>query len=154
MAHPVRTSFLSSSTFSLLIAASLLRFDEVQLLDVTSASIFRDVLIHYWLLGGVVLGTSNRVPSDLFTQGVQRRRIEGFLQALQRRCEVVMVDCGTDWRYDEGQGAEGEGKGGRWFCEEGDGRAEVEWSATWDRLVAVRAGESLIQITFDGELIV
>lgn len=40
----------------------LLAFDEVQMVDVAGAGIVKRVIEWYWRLGGVVLGTSNRVP--------------------------------------------------------------------------------------------
>lgn len=40
----------------------LLAFDEVQLVDVAGAGIVKRVVEWYWRLGGVVIGTSNRVP--------------------------------------------------------------------------------------------
>lgn len=40
----------------------LLAFDEVQLIDIAGAGLVSRVLSWYWRLGGVVVGTSNRVP--------------------------------------------------------------------------------------------
>ena len=50
----------------------LLVFDEVQLLDVSSATLLADVLSWFWRMGGVIVGTSNKVPDDLYKNGVQR----------------------------------------------------------------------------------
>lgn len=83
-----------------------------QLLDPPSTHLLRSVLLHYWRLGGVILSTSNRVPEDLYTQGVMRKRMEGFLACLRSRCEVLEVDGGRDWRALE-DGAQEEG-GGSW----------------------------------------
>jgi protein AFG1 len=40
----------------------LLAFDEVQLVDIAGAGLVSRVLSWYWRLGGVVIGSSNRVP--------------------------------------------------------------------------------------------
>ncbi|KAK0232173.1 hypothetical protein EDD85DRAFT_102523 [Armillaria nabsnona] len=45
-------------------ASYVLLIDEVQLQDVSSALLLSDVLIWYWRMGGVVVGTSNRVPEE------------------------------------------------------------------------------------------
>ncbi|KAG7098402.1 hypothetical protein E1B28_000361 [Marasmius oreades] len=78
----------------------LLVFDEIQLLDVSSASLLADVLSWFWRMGGVVVGTSNKVPEDLYKNGVQRERLEPFVEALQVRCPVLNSEAQdpVDWR--------------------------------------------------------
>ena len=88
----------------------VLYFDELQLVDASSAALLRDVLSWYWRLGGVIVSCSvsrarrvcsqsqNRVPDDLYHHGVQRDRMAGFLDALKARCEVVQLDGGQDFR--------------------------------------------------------
>ncbi|TFK44329.1 AFG1-like ATPase-domain-containing protein [Crucibulum laeve] len=75
----------------------LLVFDEIQLLDVSSASLLADVLSWYWRMGGVIIGTSNKVPDDLYKNGVQRDRLEPFVEALKARCPIVTLDNGDDY---------------------------------------------------------
>lgn len=74
-------------------------FDELQLLDIASATLLRRILTSYWRLGGVVVATSNRVPEDLYENNVQRRSLVAFLAALKERCPVVEVG-GRDWRVE------------------------------------------------------
>ncbi|KAL1746428.1 AFG1-like ATPase-domain-containing protein [Schizophyllum fasciatum] len=76
----------------------LLVLDELQLLDVSSATLLADVISWYWRMGGVIVGTSNRVPDDLYRNGVQRDRLEPFVEALKVRCPVVEMRSDTDWR--------------------------------------------------------
>ncbi|KAI0071648.1 hypothetical protein K474DRAFT_1712288 [Panus rudis PR-1116 ss-1] len=76
----------------------LLVFDEVQLLDVSSATLLADVLSWFWRMGGVIVGTSNKVPDDLYMNGVQRERLEPFVEALKARCPVHVMDTQHDWR--------------------------------------------------------
>ncbi|KAF5357382.1 hypothetical protein D9758_005841 [Tetrapyrgos nigripes] len=78
----------------------LLVFDEIQMLDVSSASLLADVLSWFWRMGGVVVGTSNKIPEDLYQNGVQRDRLEPFVEALKARCPVLPIDVeeGKDWR--------------------------------------------------------
>lgn len=76
----------------------LLVFDEMQLLDVSSAVLLADVMTWFWRMGGVVVGTSNKVPDDLYKNGVQRDRLEPFVEALKARCPVLLMGSETDWR--------------------------------------------------------
>lgn len=76
----------------------LLVFDEVQLLDVSSATLLADVLSWFWRMGGVIVGTSNKVPDDLYRNGVQRERLEPFVEAMKVRCPVISMRTDRDWR--------------------------------------------------------
>jgi peroxisome-assembly ATPase len=76
----------------------LLVFDEVQLLDVSSATLLADVLSWFWRMGGVIVGTSNKVPDDLYRNGVQRERLEPFVEAMKVRCPVISMRTSRDWR--------------------------------------------------------
>ncbi|PPQ68045.1 hypothetical protein CVT25_014506 [Psilocybe cyanescens] len=82
----------------LLLRHWLLVFDEIQLLDVSSANLLADVLSWYWRMGGVIVGTSNKVPDELYRNGVQRERLEPFVEALKVRCPVTVLDGQKDWR--------------------------------------------------------
>lgn len=96
----------SQTTLPMHVAAQLfLKFghvlvlDELQLLDIASATLLRRILTSYWRLGGVVVATSNRVPEDLYANNVQRRSLVAFLGALKERCPVVEIG-GRDWRIE------------------------------------------------------
>lgn len=91
----------------------LLVFDEVQLLDVSSATLLADVLSWFWRMGGVVVGSSNKVPDDLYKNGVQRERLEPFVEALKARCPVVLMRSNKDWRAERAHRTEG--KGVSWY---------------------------------------
>lgn len=89
-------------------------FDEIQLLDVSSASLLANVLSWFWRLGGVVVGTSNKLPEDLYKNGVQRDRLEPFVEALKARCPIVTLETSTgkddaerDWRIVRAGGVRG-----------------------------------------------
>ncbi|EIN11605.1 hypothetical protein PUNSTDRAFT_42810 [Punctularia strigosozonata HHB-11173 SS5] len=103
----------------------LLVFDEVQLLDVSSAGLLADVLSWYWRMGGVVVGTSNKVPDDLYKNGVQRERLEPFVEALKARCPVLEMRSTYDWRRVRAEVKE-EGGYGTWFTTGDAGKAEFE----------------------------
>ncbi|KAF8740218.1 AFG1-like ATPase, partial [Rhizoctonia solani] len=100
----------------------LLHIDELQLLDIGSATILSDMLAHFWKMGGVVVATSNKVPGELYKNGLGAERVKGFIAALEARCDVFTVGGGLDWRRGEyedeidGTRASGEHKPKRnWF---------------------------------------
>lgn len=115
--YPSGMSATSDPTIAFVIARRLilnhwlLVFDEVQLLDVSSANLLADVLSWFWRMGGVIVGTSNKVPEDLYKNGVQRERLEPFVAALKARCPVVSMQSTQDWRIVKG----GDGVGRTWF---------------------------------------
>ncbi|GAA5842336.1 hypothetical protein JCM5353_000763 [Sporobolomyces roseus] len=76
----------------------LLAFDEVQLVDIAGAGLVSRVLSWYWRLGGVVVATSNRVPEDLYKQGIQRSTLSPFLSALSHRSPVIELISPNDYR--------------------------------------------------------
>ncbi|KAK4699334.1 hypothetical protein P7C70_g6928, partial [Phenoliferia sp. Uapishka_3] len=79
----------------------LLAFDEVQLVDIAGAGLINRVLSWYWRLGGVVIGTSNRVPEDLYNAGVQRDSVNAFLLALSSRSPVIEIASPLDYRREQ-----------------------------------------------------
>ena len=92
----------------------LLHIDELQLLDIGSATILSDVLGHFWRMGGVVVATSNKVPGELYKNGLGAERVKGFVSALEARCDVVVVGGEQDWRrMDDVE--EGEGMAKSWY---------------------------------------
>lgn len=76
----------------------ILLFDEIQLVDVASAGLLRRTLEAYWRLGGVVVGTSNRIPKDLYASNVQRGQLTQFLEILQERCPNHEMRRSRDFR--------------------------------------------------------
>ncbi|KAJ6498938.1 AFG1-like ATPase-domain-containing protein [Mycena sanguinolenta] len=82
----------------------LLVFDEIQLLDISSATLLADVLSWYWRMGGVIVGTSNKIPDDIYKHGVQRERLEPFVEALKVRCPVLTMRSVRDWRQHDYDG--------------------------------------------------
>ncbi|POW02779.1 hypothetical protein PSTT_11528 [Puccinia striiformis] len=76
----------------------VLAFDEIQMVDVAGAGILSRVLEWYWRLGGVVIGTSNRLPEHMYDQGVQKSTVAPFLDRLKIKSPVVSLDSDVDWR--------------------------------------------------------
>ncbi|KAI0675380.1 AFG1-like ATPase-domain-containing protein [Trametes maxima] len=110
---PLEPSIAYAVAQRLILRHWLLVFDEIQLLDVSSATLLADVLSWFWRMGGIVVGSSNKVPDDLYKNGVQRERLEPFVEALKTRCPVVVMRSECDWRAVRGN--EGERT---WYTEE------------------------------------
>lgn len=95
---PIEPSIAYVVAQRLILRHWLLVFDEIQLLDVSSATLLADVLSWFWRMGGVIIGSSNKVPDDLYKNGVQRERLEPFVEALKARCPVILMRSEHDWR--------------------------------------------------------
>ncbi|KZO96513.1 hypothetical protein CALVIDRAFT_563984 [Calocera viscosa TUFC12733] len=124
----------------------LLFFDEVQLLDVSSAGLLSDVLSWYWRMGGVVIGTSNKLPSDLYSNGVQRERLEPFVHALQARCPVLIMREERDWRRVRASAG-----GSSWFVR-GEPGAETAFACAVEGAAQREAGHPEVLTVFSRQL--
>jgi len=94
----VKEFVLAKIALDLIKESTVLAFDEVQLVDIAGAGILRRVLTWYWRLGGVVVATSNRLPSDLYQQGIQQEQFQSFLGHLSARCPPYEIRSTHDWR--------------------------------------------------------
>lgn len=82
----------------------LLCFDEMQITDITDAMIVGRLFESLFASGVVIVTTSNRVPDDLYRNGLNRDLFVPFIELLKDRLTVHELASETDYRQDRLQG--------------------------------------------------
>lgn len=78
--------------------SSVLCFDEFQCTDVADAMILRRLIESLMAHGTVMVTTSNRHPSELYKNGIQRESFIPCIKLLETRLQVLNLDSTTDYR--------------------------------------------------------
>jgi len=76
----------------------LLCFDELQITDITDAMMVGRLFERLFESGVVVVTTSNRVPGDLYKDGLNRKLFLPFIELIETRLEVMELVSQTDHR--------------------------------------------------------
>ncbi|KNG94684.1 cell division protein ZapE [Pseudaestuariivita atlantica] len=85
--------------------ARVLAFDEMQITDIADAMIVGRLFQKLFDQGVVVVTTSNRVPADLYKDGLNRDLFLPFIALLEERMVVHHLSSDTDYRQDRLAGA-------------------------------------------------
>ena len=86
--------------------ARLLAFDEMQVTNPADAMILSRLFEKLLVRGVRVIATSNRPPTDLYNDGLNRELFLPFIAMIETRFEVVEVNGPTDYRLDRLAGVE------------------------------------------------
>ncbi len=84
----------------------LLAFDEMQITDITDAMIVGRLFEALFEAGVVVITTSNRVPDDLYKNGLNRQLFLPFIGLIKEQMAVWEMVSPTDYRQDRLQGSQ------------------------------------------------
>ncbi|MDO5658234.1 MAG: cell division protein ZapE [Paracoccus sp. (in: a-proteobacteria)] len=119
--------------------ARLLCFDEMQITDIADAMIVGRLFQLLFEAGVTVVTTSNRVPDDLYKNGLNRQLFLPFIALIHERMEVVELASPRDHRQARETGAQ------VWFCPLGP-EARAGLDAAW---VEETAGAAAVPLTLE-----
>ncbi|APG45571.1 cell division protein ZapE [Phaeobacter porticola] len=84
----------------------LLAFDEMQITDITDAMIVGRLFEALFAAGVTVITTSNRVPDDLYKNGLNRQLFLPFIGLIKQQMQVHEMVSPVDYRQDRLTGAQ------------------------------------------------
>ena len=83
----------------------LLALDEMQISDITDAMIVGRLFEALFSFGLTVVTTSNRVPDDLYLNGLNRQLFLPFIAMIKERMEICELGGPTDYRQNRLEGS-------------------------------------------------
>lgn len=124
----------------------LLAFDEMQITDITDAMLVGRLFERLMAAGVAIVTTSNRVPDDLYKDGLNRALFLPFIEMIKTRMVVHELVSETDYRQQRLAGAQ------VYFTPAG-AAARSEMARIWDELTGHDPGTPL-RLTVKGREVV
>jgi cell division protein ZapE len=118
--------------------AKVLCFDEMQITDITDAMIVGRLFEKLLEAGVHVVTTSNRVPTDLYKDGLNRAIFLPFIAMIEERLIVHELAAARDYRQDRLAGER------VWFTP--DDTDDMGLDAVWDRLSGGRSDGHVLRV--------
>jgi predicted ATPase len=72
--------------------------DEFQVTDIADAMILKRLFELLWQMGVILVTTSNRVPEDLYLNGIQRPSFLPFIPLLREHNVILSIESDIDYR--------------------------------------------------------
>ncbi|UWQ91797.1 AFG1 family ATPase [Rhodobacteraceae bacterium M382] len=117
----------------------LLAFDEMQITDITDAMIVGRLFEALFAADVVVVTTSNRVPDDLYKNGLNRQLFLPFIELIKGKMEIHELASPTDYRQDRL-------KGSQVYFAPNDASARAQISAVWTDLSGGEASPLTLEV--------
>ncbi|MET0546878.1 MAG: cell division protein ZapE, partial [Caulobacterales bacterium] len=80
--------------------ARLLCFDEFHVTDIGDAMILGRLFERFFAKGVIIVATSNRKPSDLYLNGINRQLFLPFIDMIEKQLDVLTLDGPRDYRLE------------------------------------------------------
>jgi len=116
-----------------------LAFDEMQISDITDAMIVGRLFEALFAAGVVVVTTSNRVPDDLYKDGLNRQLFLPFIALLKDRMEVHHLSSEVDYRQTVLEGSPS-------YFSPNDATAQAGIEALWQGLTKGEAAPLTLRV--------
>jgi cell division protein ZapE len=113
--------------------AALLCFDEFQVSDIADAMLLGRLFAELFERGVVIVATSNRIPGDLYENGINRQLFLPAISLIETKMEVLKLDGPIDYRLARLE------RGTVYFTPLGP-EADEHLEAIWFDLTGVHAG--------------
>ncbi|SLN62895.1 AFG1-like ATPase [Falsiruegeria litorea R37] len=117
----------------------VLAFDEMQITDITDAMIVGRLFEALFDAGVVVITTSNRIPDDLYKNGLNRQLFLPFIQLIKEKMVTWEMVSPTDYRQNRLEGSQ------VYFSPIGP-EARAEMNAIWTDLTGGAAEPLILRV--------